>query len=337
MPLHQKIDLMAGKRLLVIGDLILDRYVWGDVTRISQEAPVPVVEVTDETVRVGGAANVAHNAASLDATVEVIGVVGSEANGKYLLDLLQKYNIDTVGVYVDEERPTSTKTRIIATNQQIVRVDRESKLPVYGSTQEQLLAMALNKLPDVDAVIFADYDKGVVTNQLIQAITPVAKRSQIPVVVDPKVENFWNYKGVTTITPNQKEAGTAIGSMITDQATLVAAGEEILDRLGLDHLLITRGEHGMALFQRLPLDHDREMSSGELQVCQIETQVQEVFDVTGAGDTVVAVFTLALATGLTPFDSAQVANIAGGIVVGEVGCVTVGKNRLRLALQRAGL
>ena len=337
MPLHQKIDLMAGKRLLVIGDLILDRYVWGNVTRISQEAPVPVVEVTEETVRVGGAANVARNAASLDATVEVIGVVGSEANGKHLLDLLQKYDIETVGVYVDEERPTSTKTRIIAANQQIVRVDQESKLSVYGSTQEQLLAMALNKLPDVDAVIFADYDKGVVTNELIQAITPVAKRSQIPVVVDPKVENFWNYKGVTTITPNQKEAGTAIGSMITDQATLAAAGEEILDRLGLDHLLITRGEHGMALFQRLSLDHDRETLPGELQVCQIETQAQEVFDVTGAGDTVVAVFALALATGLTPFDSAQVANIAGGIVVSEVGCVTVGKNRLRLALQGAGL
>ena len=318
--IHPDLELMAQKKLLVIGDLVLDQYIWGDVNRISPEAPVPVVEVQKETFRLGGAANVACNIASLSGQVEVVGLVGADENGEKLISLLQEQSVTTSAVRVDNNRPTSTKTRIIAGNQQIVRIDKESTQYSVQPLHSQLLSVILEKVDTVDAVIFADYDKGVVNSELIRAVTSKTKLNRIPVTVDPKVENFWSYEGVTSITPNQKEASIAVGVRILDQKTLFKAGQKILERLDLAHLLITRGEHGMSLFEKT--------SEGQLKVQHIETKAQDVFDVTGAGDTVIAVFTMALSAGLTPFQAAQMANMAGGIVVTEVGCVAVDRKKL---------
>ena len=318
--IHPDLELMAQKKLLVIGDLVLDQYIWGDVNRISPEAPVPVVEVQKETFRLGGAANVACNIASLSGQVEVVGLVGADENGEKLISLLQEQSVTTSAVRVDNSRPTSTKTRIIAGNQQIVRIDKESTQYSVQPLHSQLLSVILEKVDTVDAVIFADYDKGVVNSELIRAVTSKTKLNRIPVTVDPKVENFWSYEGVTSITPNQKEASIAVGVRILDQKTLFKAGQKILERLDLAHLLITRGEHGMSLFEKT--------SEGQLKVQHIETKAQDVFDVTGAGDTVIAVFTMALSAGLTPFQAAQMANMAGGIVVTEVGCVAVDRKKL---------
>ena len=318
--IHPDLELMAQKKLLVIGDLVLDQYIWGDVNRISPEAPVPVVEVQKETFRLGGAANVACNIASLSGQVEVVGLVGADENGEKLISLLQEQSVTTSAVRVDNSRPTSTKTRIIAGNQQIVRIDKESTQYSVQPLHSQLLSVILEKVDTVDAVIFADYDKGVVNSELIRAVTSKTKLNRIPVTVDPKVENFWSYEGVTSITPNQKEASIAVGVRILDQKTLLKAGQKILERLDLAHLLITRGEHGMSLFEKT--------SEGQLKVQHIETKAQDVFDVTGAGDTVIAVFTMALSADLTPFQAAQMANMAGGIVVTEVGCVAVDRKKL---------
>ena len=317
---HPDLELMAQKKLLVIGDLVLDQYIWGDVNRISPEAPVPVVEVQKETFRLGGAANVACNIASLLGQVEVVGLIGADENGEKLIGLMKEKSVKTSAVRVDNSRPTSTKTRIIAGNQQIVRIDKESTQHSAQSLHSQLLSIILEKVNTVDAVIFADYDKGVVNSELIRAVTSKTKLNRIPVTVDPKVENFWSYEGVTSITPNQKEASIAVGVRILDQKTLLKAGQKILERLDLAHLLITRGENGMSLFEKT--------SEGQLKVQHIETKAQDVFDVTGAGDTVIAVFTLALSAGLTPFQAAQMANTAGGIVVTEVGCVAVNREKL---------
>jgi D-beta-D-heptose 7-phosphate kinase/D-beta-D-heptose 1-phosphate adenosyltransferase len=329
---------LEGKHVVIIGDVILDEYVWGDVNRISPESPVPVLEVTSETTRFGGAANVAHNVASLGGRVDLIGVIGDDSNGAALIHMLQEARINAEGVCVDSSRPTSTKTRVVArtshtslsTHQQLVRIDRESKTPVAPALQKQLLRAAIDRIAQADAIIFEDYDKGVVSTELIQDVLSQARQYHKPVVADAKVENFWNYKGVTSITPNHKEAGAVLNREITDEASLIKVGEEILDRLGLDSLLITRGEQGMSLFRRAG-------EQGRLHVDHIPTQSREVFDVTGAGDTVVAVFTLALAAHADMLDAARLSNLAGGIVVGEVGCVAVTREKLSQAIRQVAL
>ncbi|MCH8290785.1 D-glycero-beta-D-manno-heptose-7-phosphate kinase [Candidatus Poribacteria bacterium] len=332
MNLQAVLKQLKGKHIVIIGDLILDEYVWGDVNRISPEAPVPVLEVTSENIRFGGAANPAHNAVSLGGRVDLIGVIGNDENGTTLVGMLQDAGINTEGICIDLSRPTSTKTRVIArtshtsvsTHQQIVRIDRESKVPANDAVQKQLLETALDCIPCVDAIIFEDYDKGVVSAELIQAVVDRARKYQKPVVVDPKVENFWNYTKVTSITPNQKEAGTVVSQEITDESSLISVGKEILDRLEIESLLITRGEQGMSLFQR---NYDE-----QVRIDHIPTHAREVFDVTGAGDTVVAVFALALAAQANMLDAARLSNLAGGIVVGEVGCVAVTQEQLSQAI-----
>ena len=304
------------------------QYIWGDVNRISPEAPVPVLEIASETTRTGGAANVAQNIVNLGGSVDVIGVIGDDRNGKNLIRMLERLGIDASGICTDADRPTSTKTRVIArtsststsTHQQLVRLDRESRVPVKSEIHEQLMENALSRIPYADAIVFEDYDKGGVSGRLIEGVLRTARQYGKPVVVDPKVENFWNYKGVTSITPNHKEAGLAVDRTISDDDSLLSVGEEILDRLNLEGLLITRGEQGMSLFRRR---HD-----GELRVDHIPTQAQEVFDDTGAGDTVIAVYALALAAQADMLDAARLSNLAGGIVCGEVGCVPVSRDQL---------
>ena len=310
---------IRSKKVVVVGDLILDKYIQGKADRISPEAPVPVVEVTHESVRFGGAANVAYNISSLGGIVEVIGVVGDDQNGETLMDMFNRSGIGTNGIFIDSGRPTSTKSRLMANRQQIVRIDRESKAPLAESAFSVLVESALSKMTDSDAIIFEDYDKGVVDSEFIHQVLKKRSFHPQPGVVDPKVENFWNYKGVTSITPNLKEASTAVKRPITDDESLISVGCEIVDRLELNSLLITRGEDGMTLFQP---------DAGQVSVNHISTQPREVFDVTGAGDTVVSVYTLALAAGADFITAAKLANYAGGIVVGEIGCVAVTSEQL---------
>ena len=331
--LQSILDRVKKKRIIIIGDIILDEYIWGDVNRISPEAPVPVLELVSETTRFGGAANLAHNAISLGGQVDLIGVIGDDSSGTTLIKMLQAVGIDTDSVCTDPSRPTSTKIRVIArtsstnssTHQHIVRIDRESKTPINDDIRGRLLKGALDCIPKADAVIFGDYDKGVVSAEFIQAVREVARRHQKPVIGDPKAENFWSYSGVTLITPNHKEAGSAVNRQITDEESLLAVGEEILNKLNIEGLLITRGEQGMSLF--------RQSSDGQLQVDHIPPRSGEVFDVTGAGDTVGTVFTLALAAQADMLDAAQLSNLAGGVVVGEVGCVAITREALSNAIR----
>lgn len=320
------------KRILIIGDIIVDEYMWGEVNRISPEAPVPVFDMYEETIGCGGAANVAQNITSIGAQAELIGVIGKDRDGEKLLQMINSQNVDTSSICVDVQRPTSKKTRVIATSDsphinkqsienntsdghQLLRIDRESKQEINAMVKERLLSAIQSKLPDTDGIIFSDYDKGVVTKDLIQNIIRYAKPYNIPIVADPKRNNFWKYEGVTALTPNHVETGLAVQSEISDVAHLISAGEEILQRLKLNSLLITRDAEGMSLFQ---FD-----SNKNLQVEHIPPQTSVVTDVTGAGDTVVAVFTLCLGTKADYLTAAHLSSIAGGIVVGKMGCATV--------------
>ena len=323
---------------MIIGDIIVDEYIWGDVHRISPEAPVPVFETVTETRGCGGAANVAQNVASLGGDATLVGVIGTDRTGEALIQMAAERDLDIAGVSVDPERPTSTKTRVIARTaaatfaegtqepgQHLLRIDRESKQKIPDRLSEQLLTAAVSQLPASDAVVFADYDKGVVNAQLIKAVVKQAQFYNVPVVVDPKRDNFWYYEGVTALTPNHKEASVAVYEEITEVADLIAVGEKILDRLSLNALLITRDADGMSLFQR---DTD-----GNLQVNHLPPYSDVVTDVTGAGDTVVAVFTLALAAGADFHRAAVLSSLAGGIVVGKMGCATVTAAELRQAIE----
>ena len=312
---------------MIIGDVIVDTYIWGDVKRISPEAPVPVFETTTEQTGCGGAANVAQNVASLGGNATLVGVIGKDREGEKLVQMLTQMNLATTGVYTDPQRPTSTKARVIArgttpftdrtpdSGHHLLRIDRESKADIPLQIQEHLLDTVVSQLPTCDAIIFADYDKGVVTAELIKGVMKHAKSYGIPIIVDPKRNNFWHYEGVTAVTPNHKEASAAVHEEITDVSDLVAVGEKILNRLSLKALLITRDAEGMSLFQR--------NSDSTVKVEHLPPHSHIVTDVTGAGDTVVAAFTLALAAGAEFRSAAVLSNLAGGIAVGKMGCATV--------------
>ncbi len=300
-----------GRRVAILGDLMLDRYVWGSVDRISPEAPVPVVEVREETVRFGGAANVAENVASLGANAAVVGVVGDDATGESLLDLLRERGVDVGPVVRISGRPTTVKTRIIAHGQQVVRADREDSSDVMGEDGERLLACLKAAIDAADVLIVSDYGKGVVTASSIAEGIRAARAGGKLICVDPKESHFRSYVGVTAITPNQKEAGDAVGVRVVDAASLDRAGRELLASLQAECVVVTRGEEGMTLF----------MSDGETR--HLPTVAREVFDVTGAGDTVVSVLGVALAAGASMVEAAQLANHAAGVVIREVGTASV--------------
>jgi D-beta-D-heptose 7-phosphate kinase/D-beta-D-heptose 1-phosphate adenosyltransferase len=310
------ISKFSKAKILVIGDLILDEYVWGRVERISPEAPVPVVWVDRQSYMPGGASNVANNIRSLEGGVYIAGVTGSDERSERLLELLSSKGIRTDGVVCDADRPTTLKTRIIAGHQQVVRVDREKVDHLSGAILKGIIAHAKRIIPKVDAVIIEDYGKGVITPSLLKAVVGFARSHKKIITVDPKEEHFSYYRGVTSITPNNHEASVASGIKIKDRATLKAAGERILRRIGSDSVLITLGENGMCLFGK-----NRRMT-------HIPTAAQEVFDVSGAGDTVISVFTLAMACGANILDAAKLANIAAGIVVGKVGVAVTNQQEL---------
>jgi D-beta-D-heptose 7-phosphate kinase/D-beta-D-heptose 1-phosphate adenosyltransferase len=308
------------QNILVIGDLMIDKFVWGKVSRISPEAPVPVLEVVKESFTLGGAGNVANNLATMGAMVHLVGVVGNDAVGDMLRDELRSKRIGDNCLVVDESRPTSIKTRIIASHQQVVRVDRELKGNFTTGLINRICARLEEIIPTVDAVIISDYGKGVISPPVLSKAIALARRKDIPVTVDPKIEHFLSYKKVTCITPNLLEAvgGMRIAHEISNnhEEAIYDLGKKILKKLNSDSVLITRGEKGMSLFE----------SNGK--VTNIPTRAREVYDVTGAGDTVISIFTLALAARAKLHEAAEISNFAAGIVVGKLGTATVSPEEL---------
>jgi D-beta-D-heptose 7-phosphate kinase/D-beta-D-heptose 1-phosphate adenosyltransferase len=315
------IDSFKDARVLVIGDLIMDHFIWGKVRRISPEAPVPVVEVTSESLMLGGSANVVNNIITLGGTALVTGVVGRDFDGEKLTGALTDMGVSTGGIVVDETRPTTIKTRVIAHSQQVVRFDRENRDRIDGAAYDCVLSYIRESVKDADIVVISDYAKGLISRDLMADTIEVAKDAGRMIAVDPKVEHFGYYKGATVVTPNNVEASIASGMEIEDDVTLHKAGERLIDMVGCDALLITRGEHGMSLFEPGSEAH-------------IPTVAREVYDVSGAGDTVIGVLSLALAVGADFKEAAMLANFAAGVVVGKIGTATLTPAELREAVSR---
>jgi D-glycero-beta-D-manno-heptose-7-phosphate kinase len=316
--LTEYIDHFPATRVLVVGDIVLDHYIWGKVSRISPEAPVPVVNVTRENLLLGGATNVANNIHALGGTVSVCGVIGKDEAGRQLLHLLHKQGIGSEGLIVDPARPTTIKTRVIAHSQQVVRFDRETKERIERDAHRRIFDyVSLQVKEGLDAIVISDYCKGMVTSDLVRDIVKLAKKHKVIVSVDPKVSHFAMYNGVTILTPNINEASIGSKIEIDDERSLLKAGKLLLKRLKCGAVLITRGEHGMSLFEQ----------GG--RVTHIPTVAREVFDVTGAGDTVISTLTLGMATGASMVDAARISNYAAGVVVGVVGTATVKPEELK--------
>ena len=303
---------LKGKRILVVGDVMLDRYVWGQVSRMSPEAPVPVVEVENEAIRLGGAANVAANVVALGAEPLLVGLVGPSGPATdELLDLLEAEGLSREGLLEDPDRHTSVKTRIIAHQQHVVRADWEDKAPAEGAVAAGLCDFVAGVLEGVDAVILQDYNKGVLSSTVLNTMLPKLRESGLPVTVDPKFERFFEYTGVTVFKPNLKEVEAALGTRLSDDENVAEAARMLLRRLEAENVLITRGELGMTLLE----------TDGTLT--HVSTHARHVFDVSGAGDTVVATLTSVLAAGGSVREAAALANYAAGVVVSEVGVVVI--------------
>ncbi len=318
--LRKHLERFPQASVLVVGDLILDHYIWGRVSRISPEAPVPVVHVESESVRLGGAANVFNNILALGGRADLCGVIGSDEAGRVLMKELGAKRSGRGGIIIDQDRPTIKKSRIIAHNQQIVRYDVERKGELKLQLQKRMLKYIDSRLRDVTCLVVSDYAKGVITAGLMAELTRIAALRKIPIIVDPKVEHFGFYKGVTLITPNHLEATQAAGLHGDGDQTIQEAGEVIRQRLGCQSVLVTRGERGMSLFEK----------NGSSW--HIPTQARQVYDVTGAGDTVIGTLALALSTGASMREAAMLANQAAGIVVGMVGTATLSAKQLSEAL-----
>jgi len=315
------LDRFSKVKILVIGDIMMDRFIWGKVSRISPEAPVPVVAVEKETFLLGGAANVVNNIRSLGGKVSLCGVVGDDEMGQKIIKELTQMGIGIHGVFVEEGRQTTTKTRIIAHHQQLVRIDRETTDHLKVLTFRNVSEFLKVKIENFDGIILSDYGKGLLTRELIKTTIRIAKEARKFVMVDPKLNNFSFYKGATVVTPNSKEASEASGIPIADQSSLIKAGRILLRRLKCDVLVITRGEEGIAIFE----PHQEPFL--------VPTIAKEVYDVTGAGDTVIGTMALALGAGARVIEATKLANYAAGIVVGKVGTATVKREELIKAIR----
>ncbi|ADY73291.1 rfaE bifunctional protein [Desulfurobacterium thermolithotrophum DSM 11699] len=296
-----------GKKVLVIGDFMIDEYIFGKVERISPEAPVPVVEAKEVTIKPGGAANVAANLSSLGAIPYLVGVIGKDEKGKKLKDLLQKLKAKTQWLIEDKDRPTTVKTRIVAGAQQLLRVDWENSDYVSKDVSKEIIKVLSDNYKEFDAVIISDYGKGVVTPELFEITGKI--KIERPIILDPKEKNFPFYKNITTMTPNIKETFQAVGIKPETNEDTEKAGNRLIERFNLDYAVITRSEQGLSIIGRKFKKH-------------IPTRAKQVFDVTGAGDTVISVFTLAISSGATPEEAGEIANLAAGIVVGKLGTAT---------------
>jgi len=322
--LERGLELVAslkGHKVLVVGDLMIDEYIWGGVTRVSPEAPVPIVGITNETLRLGGAGNVANNILSLGGQVEICGILGDDQMGRWINSDLKSKKIGVRGLVTTPGRPTTVKTRVIAHDQQVVRVDKEVTTPLDRADEDIILGYVESFLREIGCVVVSDYAKGVITPTLMRQLVDLAKEHSVPVAVDPKISQFSIYKGVTVLTPNLFEAAAGAGLVIDSMEALVEAGQRIVDKLACEYLIITRGDQGMTLF------------SGKKEYTHIDAYSLPVYDVTGAGDTVISTLSLALASGLSMEEGAYLANVAAGVVVGEVGTVPISTELMRLRLR----
>jgi D-beta-D-heptose 7-phosphate kinase/D-beta-D-heptose 1-phosphate adenosyltransferase len=314
--MRRLIKKFPGRRVLVLGDLMLDKYIWGNVSRISPEAPVPIVEVRKSTSALGGAGNVERNLAGLGASPVLVGLVGDDPEGSWI----KRNAAETRGIFIDDKRPTTVKTRIIAHHQQVVRVDQEKKMPVPVEIKAKILAFV--EKGGYEGIVVSDYNKGLLTKSLLDKVLPLTRSKKIKVFVDPKVENFAIYSPITFISPNHHEAAKVVRHACLTNAEVERAGREIMALIETVYVIIKRGEQGMSLFER---DHPP---------IHIPTIAREVFDVTGAGDTVVAAAALAILSGATILEAAVIANAAAGVVVGKIGTATCSTEELLDALSR---
>src|SRR5271154_2749043 len=339
--LRRAIPRMRGKRVGVLGDLMLDRYLWGTASRLSPEAAVPGVDFVEESECLGGAANVAANIAALGAHVEAFGVVGNDEAGRALQGCLRAAGIVHRGVVADGKRVTTVKTRIIARHQQVVRVDRERREALRSETEEKLLRTLFTALKPLDALVLSDYDKGLITDAFADRVLSACHRLKVPVFVKPKTSRLYAYRGARVIVCNAKEAGFFVTRSLVDEKSVEEAGRALLAHFGCSAVVITRGEKGMNVVE--------ESSAGQLRIPATSSEVtyarvgqdgvergatgRQVFDVTGAGDTVLSVLALAVAAGASLPDAAALANIAAGGVVGELGTASVSPQELEHALE----
>lgn len=310
-----------GKSVAIIGDVMIDRYFWGKVSRVSPEAPVPVVDVEDETMHLGGAANVGFNLFSLGLVPILCGVIGDDNTGKRMIELCEKEGISADAFIVDSSRPTTVKTRVIGNNQQITRLDRESRETISSQIMEDIIRK-ISQYPSLAAIIFEDYNKGVIYPELIYRVHKYASEKSIPIFVDPKKSFFFDYRGVYCFKPNRKEAQDALGFTLDSQEAVEKAGKELLSRLQCDNVLITLGEEGMRLFE----------NNGT--VSSVPTRARHVADVSGAGDTVIATLAAMVIGGAPIQEAAAIANYAAGVVCEEPGIVSITPERLLQAIIR---
>ena len=338
--LKRLIPRLRSKRIGVLGDLMLDRYLWGTASRLSPEAAVPIVDFAEQSECLGGAGNVAANIAALGAHVEAFGVIGSDEPGRALQKCLCAAGIADKGVLADSKRITTIKTRIIARHQQVVRVDRERREPLRPETQEKLLHLLFAALKRLDALVLSDYDKGLITDDFADRVLSAAHQLKVPVFVKPKTSRLYAYRGARAIVCNAKEAGFYVTRSLADEKSVEEAGRSLLAHFGCGAVVITRGEKGMSVFEETSPRHlhipatSFEVTYARVGQPGIErgSTGRQVFDVTGAGDTVLSVLSLATAAGAPLADAALLANIAAGVVVGKLGTASVSPQELLHAL-----
>ncbi len=321
---NEIINNAACKKIAVIGDVMLDRYFWGGVSRISPEAPVPVVDVEKETYHLGGAANVAKNLRSLGMQPLLCGVLGNDNSGHSFIEICEKIGLDVSGLYMDDDRPTTVKTRIFGNNQQLIRLDREVRDDLSDEGEHFILEL-LDKTKGLAGIIFEDYNKGTISEGLIREVISRAKQHKVPVFVDPKFANFFTYKGVTVFKPNRKEAKEALNIDINTRQDVLKAGKMLLDKLDSENILLTLGKDGMMLFEK----------NGD--VSSVPTRARNVSDVSGAGDTAIATLAAAIAGEANIKEAAALANFASGVVCEQPGIVSIKIDELLDTVSRNGI
>jgi D-beta-D-heptose 7-phosphate kinase/D-beta-D-heptose 1-phosphate adenosyltransferase len=327
---------MRQSRVVVAGDVMLDAFVFGKVVRISPEAPVPVVQVQEETERLGGAANVALNVVSLGGSASLVGVVGDDPAGARVGAELKRAGIES-RLIVAATRPTTVKTRIVAHHQQLVRADREVTAPVDGAGLARTVLATTEALLPGSALVISDYDKGVVTEPFARSVIAAARERNIPVLVDPKVRNIALFSGATLVTPNRVEAEQISGMGIETDEDAERAIRRVVDAAGSSGALVTRGEHGMSLGVKTPSSGPRQRASDGFEFAHVRATAREVYDVTGAGDTAIATLALALVAGASASEAMALANLAAGIAVGKLGTATVSPTEIPGALALSGV
>ncbi|PLX25390.1 MAG: D-glycero-beta-D-manno-heptose-7-phosphate kinase [Ignavibacteria bacterium] len=314
--LHDIFSQIQNRFIAVIGDVMLDRYIWGKVSRISPEAPVPVVDVVEESNHLGGASNVALNIRSLGAVPVLFGVVGEDANARELKSIFEHEKIITDFLVEDDARPTTVKTRIIAGSQHVARIDYEDRQQISEDTTRRVIDRLENHIGSIEIIILQDYNKGVIGPSLIHQVIELAQKHEIPVLVDPKFNNFFEYQGVSVFKPNRNETEDALKIKLSDEKSFEEAARTLRNRLNSEHVLLTLGDKGMLLLK----------NDGE--ITRVATRARNVADVSGAGDTVIATLAVAMASGATLVEAAHIANFAGGLVCEEVGIVPVDRDKL---------